>query len=148
VRRPGLWSLILVAACRGGEQREPTPGATWLAEPMGAVRTSGLAAGAHQPPPDIVNPYAEEPGALSDGRQLYLAFNCAGCHGAAGGGGIGPPLADDQWIYGGSDANIYATIIQGRPNGMPAFGQAMAGEAIWKVAAYVKSLGGGSGENQ
>lgn len=136
-----------VAVACGGEE-PPPPSGSWLAEPLGAVRTSELAAGPHGPPPDIRNPYAEEPGALADGRQLYLAFNCAGCHGMAGGGGIGPPLADGDWIYGGSDANIYATIVQGRPNGMPAFGPAMAGEAVWKVAAYVKSLGRGSGENQ
>jgi cytochrome c oxidase cbb3-type subunit 3 len=77
---------------------------------------------------------------LAQGRQLYLAFNCAGCHGGAGGGGIGPPLADAHWIYGGSDANIYATIIQGRPNGMPAFGPSLQGEAVWKLAAFVRSL--------
>jgi cytochrome c oxidase cbb3-type subunit 3 len=77
---------------------------------------------------------------MAQGRQLFMSFNCAGCHGASGGGGIGPPLADDQWIYGGSDANIYATIVQGRPNGMPAFGPSLQGEVVWKLAAYVRSL--------
>ncbi|HYC33022.1 MAG TPA: c-type cytochrome [Gemmatimonadales bacterium] len=139
--------LILVGGCRGGEKQAPAPATSWLAEPIAAVRTSELAAGPHQPPPDIPNPYAEESGALAQGRGLFLGFNCAGCHGAAGGGGIGPPLADDQWIYGGSDANIYASIVQGRPNGMPAFGPALSGEAVWKLAAYVKSLGHGTGEN-
>ena len=69
-----------------------------------------------------------------------MSFNCAGCHGGAGGGGIGPPLADAQWIYGDSPANIYASIVQGRPNGMPAFGPSLQGEAVWKLAAYVRSL--------
>ena len=78
--------------------------------------------------------------AAAQGRQLYMSFNCAGCHGAAGGGGIGPPLADDDWIYGGSDANIYGTIVQGRPNGMPAFGPGLQGEAAWKLAAFVRTL--------
>ncbi|HUF34572.1 MAG TPA: c-type cytochrome [Gemmatimonadales bacterium] len=132
----------------GREGPPPAPPASWLAEPLAAVRTSTLSAGPHDPPPEIANPYADAPGARADGRQLYQAFNCAGCHGGAGGGGIGPPLADADWIYGGSDANIYASIIQGRPNGMPAFGPAMSGEAVWKLAAYVKSLGHGTGENQ
>ena len=39
-----------------------------------------------------------------------------------GGGGIGPPLMDDRWIYGSAPENIYASIVQGRPNGMPAWG--------------------------
>jgi cytochrome c oxidase cbb3-type subunit 3 len=139
--RPALLvpALALASAC-GREEAKPAPAATWLAEPIAAVRTSDLAAGGSNPPPSIANPYADDPGALTQGRQLFMSFNCAGCHGGAGGGGIGPPLADDQWIYGGSDANIYASIVQGRPNGMPAFGPGLQGEAVWKLAAYVKSL--------
>jgi cytochrome c oxidase cbb3-type subunit 3 len=142
VRAALLWTalLVLAAACRD-EEAQRAPAATWLAEPLAAVRMSTLAAGASNPVPEIRNPYADDAGAMAQGRQLYLSFNCAGCHGAAGGGGIGPPLADEHWIYGGSDANIYATIVQGRPNGMPAFGPGIQGEAAWKLAAYVRSLG-------
>ena len=136
---PGM--LVLAAACGGEREAPATPGESWLAEPLAAVRTSTLAAGASNPPPEIRNPYADDPRAIAQGRQLFMSFNCAGCHGGAGGGGIGPPLADEQWIYGGSDANIYATIVQGRPNGMPAFGPSFQGEAVWKLAAYVRSLG-------
>jgi cytochrome c oxidase cbb3-type subunit III len=132
-------TVVLVCAC-GHEKAKPAPAATWLAEPIAAVRTSELAAGASNPAPPIANPYTDDPGAMAQGRQLFMSFNCAGCHGAAGGGGIGPPLADEDWIYGGSDANIYATIVQGRPNGMPAFGPSLQGEVVWKLAAYVRSL--------
>ena len=132
-------TVVLASAC-GSQEAKPAPAATWLSEPIAAVRTSELAAGASNPAPEIENPYGDDPGTLAQGRQLYGAMNCAGCHGGAGGGGIGPPLADKQWIYGGSDANIYATIVQGRPNGMPAFGPGLQGEAVWKLAAYVRSL--------
>ena len=142
---PALAALL--AGC-GGKDSAPAPAASWLAEPIALVRTSGLSAGPGDSLPRVENPYADDPGLLVQGRQLYAAFNCIGCHGAAGGGGIGPPLADAAWIYGGSDANIYATIVQGRPNGMPAFGPSLSGEAVWKLAAYVKSLGPGTGENQ
>jgi len=131
--------VILLASC-GGRESAPEPSASWLADPLAAVRLSALTAGPQDTLPEVQNPYADDSGALTQGRQLYASFNCAGCHGAAGGGGIGPPLADDDWIYGGSDANIYATIVQGRPNGMPAFGPGLSGEAVWKLAAYVKSL--------
>jgi cytochrome c oxidase cbb3-type subunit 3 len=135
-----LPTLLVAAACDRGQEAAPAPAATWLAEPLAAVRTSTLSAGAANPPPEVRNPYADDPGAAAQGRQLYMSFNCAGCHGAAGGGGIGPPLADDEWIYGGSDANIYGTIVQGRPNGMPAFGPSLQGEAAWKLAAFVRTL--------
>src|SRR5680860_1483994 len=70
---------------------------------------------------------------------VYMAFNCVGCH-FNGGGGMGPPLMDDQWIYGGSVENIAASILQGRPNGMPSFRAIVAGNQVWQLAAYVKSL--------
>ncbi len=142
-----LLAALVCAAC-GERKSAPAPSASWLAEPLAAVQTSTIVAGPQPPAPDVINPYADDPGALTQGRQLFTSFNCAGCHGEAGGGGMGPPLADDEWIYGDSDAQIYATIIQGRPNGMPAFGQAMQGEAVWKLAAYVKSLGKGTGETK
>ena len=57
-----------------------------------------------------------------------------------GGGGIGPALMDDKWIYGGSPDQIYSTISQGRPNGMPAFGGRVPTQQIWQLVAYVQSL--------
>ena len=68
-------------------------------------------------------------------------FNCAGCH-ANGGGGMGPPLMDAAWIYGGEPDSVYATIVQGRPNGMPAFGKRAQPRQAWQLAAYVRSMSG------
>ena len=59
--------------------------------------------------------------ARREGKRLFSWYNCIGCH-ANGGGGMGPPLMDDEWIYGSEPANIFATIVEGRPNGMPSFG--------------------------
>jgi cytochrome c oxidase cbb3-type subunit 3 len=142
-----LLVVLLVAGCS-----TPAPEArvrdTLVAEPLSGVRLGDLVAGPGGPNQPIENPYANDKAALAEGRYLYNSFNCAGCHGEAGGGGIGPPLADTQWIYGGSDASIYATIIQGRPNGMPAFGPQLTGDPVWKLAAFVRSLsaehGGGN----
>lgn len=137
--------LLLLPAC-GKRETPPQPATGWLSEPLAAVRTSELVAGPSDSLPPVENPYADQPGVEAQGRQLYQAFNCGGCHGGEGGGGIGPPLADEDWIYGGSPANIYASIVQGRPNGMPAFGPGLQGEAVWKLAAYVQSFGGESQE--
>ncbi|WP_406858402.1 c-type cytochrome [Alsobacter sp. KACC 23698] len=79
----------------------------------------------------------------SQGKKYYAWFNCNGCH-ANGGGDSGPPLMDDRWIYGGSIENIVQTIREGRPNGMPSFRGKIPDDQIWQIAAYVKSMSGGT----
>jgi cytochrome c oxidase cbb3-type subunit 3 len=51
-------------------------------------------------------------------------------------------LIDDQWIYGGEIENIYATIVQGRPNGMPSFRNKIPEQQVWQIAAYVRAMKG------
>lgn len=85
------------------------------------------------------NPYAGDMRALAEGNRLYDWMNCSGCH-FAGGGGIGPPLMDDDWIYGGEPAQIFDSIASGRANGMPAYGDKLAAEQIWHIVAYVETL--------
>jgi cytochrome c oxidase cbb3-type subunit 3 len=87
--------------------------------------------------------------AISDGKQLFGQMNCSGCH-FHGGGGMGPALMSGHWHYGGMD-QIYASIAQGRPNGMPSWQGKLSPGQIWLLAAYVKSLsapppGAGVGE--
>ena len=79
--------------------------------------------------------------ALAQGKMLYRWYNCIGCH-AQGGGGIGPALMDDRWIYGSRPDEIFATIMEGRPNGMPSFRGRIPEEQAWQLAAYVRSLSG------
>jgi cytochrome c oxidase cbb3-type subunit III len=78
---------------------------------------------------------------IASGQTYYQWFNCSGCH-FNGGGGIGPPLMDDKWVYGGSIEQIYATIVQGRPNGMPAFKDEIPEAQVWQIAAFVRSMSG------
>ena len=89
----------------------------------------------------VTNPYENNAYAISQGQQLFEQYNCSGCH-FHGGGGIGPPLMDDEWIYGSSPANIYETISEGRPNGMPSFGGHIPDYQIWQLVTYVRALGG------
>lgn len=79
--------------------------------------------------------------AVSEGQKLYESFNCVGCH-AHGGGGIGPPLMDANWIYGGQPQNIHDTIVEGRPNGMPSFRGRIPDYQVWEIVAYVRSMSG------
>jgi len=79
--------------------------------------------------------------AIAEGQRLYMQMNCVGCH-FHGGGGMGPPLMDDEWRYGGRIDQIAATIAEGRPNGMPAWRGKLTDDQIWKLAAYVRTLSG------
>lgn len=90
-------------------------------------------------PSQRARPYYGNAAAVVDGMRLYNRMNCAGCH-FNGGGGIGPPLMDDKWIYGGRLDQIYGTIYFGRANGMPAWGGKLTDDQIWKIAAYVRSM--------
>ena len=85
--------------------------------------------------------YEDNAYAVSEGKRWFSQFNCVGCHGH-GGGAMGPPLMDDEWIYGSEPENIFATIVEGRPNGMPAFGGKVATNQVWQLVAYVRSLSG------
>jgi cytochrome c oxidase cbb3-type subunit 3 len=93
------------------------------------------------PPPPVKNEYEENAYALSQGKRLFSSFNCTGCH-AHGGGSIGPPLMDEKWIYGSRPEQIFSTIVEGRPNGMPSFRGKIPDYQIWQIAAYVRSLSG------
>jgi cytochrome c oxidase cbb3-type subunit III len=96
--------------------------------------------------------YEQNAYALTEGKRLFSAFNCTGCHGH-GGGGMGPPLMDDKWLYGAEPEQVFDTISKGRPNGMPAFGGAAREPGItvvgtvpeyqrWQLVAYVRSMSG------
>jgi cytochrome c oxidase cbb3-type subunit 3 len=79
--------------------------------------------------------------AIAEGQFLYTRMNCVGCH-SHGGGGMGPPLMDDEWRYGGRIDQIAASIAEGRPQGMPAWRSKLTDDQIWKLAAYVRTLSG------
>lgn len=78
---------------------------------------------------------------VSQGRQWYRWYHCVGCH-AQGGGAIGPALMDDNWIYGKDPDAIFKTIMDGRPNGMPAFRGRIPEAQAWQIVAYVRSMSG------
>jgi cytochrome c oxidase cbb3-type subunit 3 len=88
----------------------------------------------------VKSPVADDAAAAERGRKYFANFNCVGCHADNGGGGMGPALSNRSFIYGGSAENIYLTISQGRPNGMPAWGAILPSNVIWDLAAYVQSI--------
>ena len=91
----------------------------------------------------LVNPYERNATALATGARLYVSYNCIDCHGADGSGSMGPSLADGRWHFGGRPAEVFESIYQGRPDGMPAWGGRISNDQIWMLVAYVRSLNGG-----
>jgi len=89
------------------------------------------------------NPYDGNAAARADGAKLFVAYNCIDCHGADGSGAMGPSLADGRWHFGGTAPEIYESIYQGRPEGMPAWGSLIAPDQIWRLVTYVQSLSAG-----
>jgi mono/diheme cytochrome c family protein len=88
----------------------------------------------------VQNPYEGDKRAISVGGQLFVGYNCLDCHGAAGSGAMGPSFQDGRWHFGGSAGEVFESIYQGRPDGMPAWGGRISNEQIWMLTAYVRSL--------
>ncbi len=88
---------------------------------------------------EMKNPYEGMPEAIEQGREIFQE-KCSACHGPDAKGSIGPNLTDDEWKYGWSDREVFISISNGRPNGMPAWGQILSEDDIWKVIAYIRSL--------
>ena len=130
--------LLFAAGCQR-EQRNLRPAPTRLAIFGDAAPESTLLPGGSQTPPAVVNPSYGNAYDISEGQRLYNWYNCSGCH-ANGGGAIGPPLIKKEWIYGGEPANLFDTIVKGRPNGMPSWGGRIPENQIWQIVAYVRSM--------
>src|SRR5689334_22356502 len=69
--------------------------------------------------------------------------NCFACHGADGGGGIGPNLTDDYWLHGARPTQVLHTVSTGVvEKGMPAWSLTMKPEQVRAAAVHVLSLHG------
>lgn len=79
---------------------------------------------------------------VAEGKAAFLG-KCQSCHGAAGGGGIGPNLTDKFWIHGAAPEAIGKSIYEGYPAmGMPAWGAIVTDSELVALVAYVVSLKG------
>lgn len=131
--------LLMTLSCEREERRyRELPAASARHE---TERLVNLVPGPYTPDVAVRSPYQGNALGVSEGKRLFTWYNCQGCH-ANGGGGMGPPLMDEQWIYGSDPENIFATIREGRPNGMPSFRGKIPEYQIWQLVAYVQSLSG------
>ncbi|MBF0152743.1 MAG: cytochrome-c oxidase, cbb3-type subunit III [Magnetococcales bacterium] len=82
--------------------------------------------------------------ALSGGKAVF-ASNCVPCHGSGGIGTKGfPSLVDDDWLFGGTLADIHESVNRGRSGVMPAHLSAAGGvlneEQVNALAEYVLKI--------
>jgi len=85
------------------------------------------------------NPYAGNLAAEEEGEKVFKE-NCRSCHAEKGAGGFGPKLATTVHKFGGSDAELFASVAGGRPGGMPTFLPQLGKDRIWKAVAYIRRL--------
>lgn len=112
-------------------EREMQP--VWAAE-AARLRAAGAVT------PQMLTALARDQSIVSQGRALF-ATNCASCHAANGGGGIGPNLTDSAWIHGGAADRIYRTITTGVTNkGMPAWGAQLGADRVQAITAFVLTM--------
>jgi cytochrome c oxidase cbb3-type subunit 3 len=91
--------------------------------------------------------------ALAGGAAVFRT-NCSQCHGSGAAGGVGyPNLNDDDWLWGGTQEAIYATLAHGirstqdddtRLSQMPAFGvdELLTKPEIAQVVEHVLAISG------
>ena len=131
--------LLTLASCEREERRfREMPAATAR---RNTERLVSLVPGPYTADVRVNGPYDGNPHGISEGKRLFTWYNCVGCH-ANGGGGMGPPLMDDRWRYGSDPENVFATIVEGRPNGMPSYRGKIPEYQVWQLVAYVRSLSG------
>lgn len=82
---------------------------------------------------------SEAAGQEHPGRQQYELF-CVACHGPDGAGNVAlgaPNIADNDWLYGNSDAALAHTIAKGRNGQMPSFGERLDEVQIRMLVAWL-----------
>ena len=99
------------------------------------------------------NPH-DNPAGVSAGRELYhktaKPFTCENCHGKNGDGKGDPDFESTPparnftcaaTMRGLEDGQLFWVIKNGSPNtAMPAFGNSLPDEAIWKLVAYLRTF--------
>jgi mono/diheme cytochrome c family protein len=148
-------SLATVACGRQSSVRYNSGGDVSNAPPPPLPPMSELATLPEGPYPGIAvsaveatarNPYGTDTAVVERGRELFVGLNCTGCHGyEAKAGLMAPNLTDNYWRYGGSEADVFNSIYEGRARGMPAWGAVLSENQIWALVSYIASLGAMTG---
>jgi glucose/arabinose dehydrogenase len=110
-------------------QRQSAPGVLIVVGGIVVLGASGLTAQPSQRPRD---PAAE----------TYRNI-CASCHGTTLAGGRAPTLLDETWRFGGDDASVTQSILEGRPGTeMAPFKSALTADEVKALVVYIRNEAG------
>lgn len=147
--------VVLVIAGTGvacaEETAPPAPGPQKSAVVTPLERVQSTAKG------QLKNPYTGDADAIKEGRTMFLSYSCNGCHGGTGGGGMGPPVNNEVWVYGSDDDTLFRLVTLGSDElqkqgyfrkgmetvvaPMPPVGQLVdSDEHLWKIIAFIRSV--------
>jgi len=90
----------------------------------------------------LVAPLSQAQPDVQRGEQLFTALCSAYCHGRDPGKREAPYLFDCEWLHGGSEEEIFATVSNGVPNTrmVPFGGKLPNGDAdIRNLVAFLKA---------
>ncbi|GMQ26856.1 hypothetical protein Aoki45_35390 [Algoriphagus sp. oki45] len=86
--------------------------------------------------------FDESAGALNAGKTIFQN-NCAACHAADGGGGVGPNLTDEYWLHGGSIQEVFKVVKYGVvEKGMIPWQDQLSPEEMQQVSSFILTLVG------
>jgi cytochrome c oxidase cbb3-type subunit 3 len=140
-RTAGRTAVAVLVGCLAGSCASSPPDFASEASPPASVEPVGPVPGTKNAnATSATNPFAGDRMAAGQGRQLFIRFNCVGCHGGRAGGGMGPSLRDVDWLYGDTDAQIFSSIAEGRAHGMPSWQRMLTNGQTWMLVSYIKSL--------
>jgi mono/diheme cytochrome c family protein len=110
-----------------------------VAGPAGAgssAKPAPAPAAAADPVPQLLR----SPADVARGKSLFAGTCGAYCHKMTNAPADAPFLFDCDWLFGGSDEQIFHTITHGVPNSrMVPFGGAIPDQDIWRIVAYLRS---------
>ena len=139
------------------ETAAAAPDAGAAADGVDPAGNPGEAANAAKPG-TLINPYQDDYKAVAEeGRKIYMAAGCNGCHGGTGGGGMGPPLTNPVWVYGNDGDTMFRLIALGSKGieeqgytrqrselvkgPMPPFGNIVkSNDDLWKLISWIWSV--------
>jgi mono/diheme cytochrome c family protein len=138
----GLALCPAAFAQTAGDSTAPVPPAENPAVTPPANPAATTPAAGAQVLPDTPNPLGSSTDAVAAGKALFEKMNCAGCHGYDLKGGMGPDLTDQDWTYGGKPGEIFTSISEGTPVGMPKWNDKLTPTEIWQLVSYILSKAG------
>ncbi|MFC1769787.1 c-type cytochrome [Nitrospirota bacterium] len=89
--------------------------------------------------PSEVNPFDGDPKAIAAGKVLYEKL-CTECHNDSVKGKAGVDLMNNDWSYGGTDADLFESVALGRFYSMPPFINVhIYTDDVWRIVSYIRS---------